>query len=141
MCDPSWICAKIHCTGCVGFLEDTYLCNVAELNHVKALRQIITDNFTSLNYDASQLYGILHHYVNDTENLEKQGLDPKVKKLWIDYIQREEIWLEARNHEINIEDVNVSDSCDVVLNIDTKGYYIVALSKKREEITVWDVKR
>lgn len=135
--DLSWITSKLECLGVCAFIEDTLLCKNNDLSHIDILSQIINKNFTSLTYDAQQIYSHMHQSIENDQCL--GVVDAEIKNNWMSYLDVKTTWLKPKN--MIIDDQNESYSYDITLSLNCPGNFVVMLSKQEEELCVWDVER
>lgn len=135
--DLTWISSKLACLGVCAFIEDTLLCKNNDSSHIDLLCQIINKNFTSLTYDAQQIYSHIHQLMENDENL--GSIDDEIKKNWMSYLNLEATWLKPKN--MIFDDETESYSYDITLSLNCAGNFVVMLSKQEEQLCVWDVEK
>uniref|UniRef100_A0A336LDJ0 CSON003834 protein n=1 Tax=Culicoides sonorensis TaxID=179676 RepID=A0A336LDJ0_CULSO len=139
--DLSWISSKLICLGVCSFIEDAMICNKnKDALHVEILCQIVSKNFTSLNYDGEQFYSHVRQFIESNQDFESLSVLPEVKQKWIAFIRIERLWLKPKNM-LTMNDKVETYSYDIALSLNCKGNYIALLSKAGQEICVWDIER
>lgn len=132
-----WIQHKLNATKYVQtILNDIYLIDESTRNqheHIQVLKTFIETHLQAINYDVSQFQPLLKHCLKDSN--QSNGVFTK----WLDDCNNIVItYLDIMDCPANI------DNCepygfDLITNLG--GYFVAAMSTKREEICVWNIPR
>lgn len=142
--DLGWIQNKISCTGCSGLLYDLSLAAKQQSQqkpHLVLLRELITSNYTALNYDGSMLTIVVSNYVRDCGDEFETRLAPvpAIRSKWLNFVQHlSGTCLMPLN---NVQCGDETTQVDMIFNSSVAGNFILALSKDGNELSVWDVKK
>lgn len=143
--DLGWIQKKITCTGCSGLLYDLFLAKKQTTTkqsepHLVLLRELITSNYTALNYDGSMLTVFVSNYIRDHGDKFETRLPATIRSKWSDFVSQVSSTCLSPLNDVQC-DAEDKPQYDMIFNSTVPGYFIIALSKENHEVSVWDVKR
>lgn len=133
--DLRWIQHKLTATKFMQtILNDIYLLDANTRNqyeHIRVLRTFIERYLQAINYDASQFYPLLKHYLNASEHTSD------VCKQWLNECNAITMtYLEIQKSPVNVNDATPY-GYDLIANLG--GAFVASLNTKREEISVWNI--
>lgn len=153
--DLSWIYDKVCGSNCFQLIEDIYMYKnvVKEKNFIELLVSFLKTHSNTLNYDGRQFYGCIYSYIHERVLRSEISVNTMDKKILETYRTAENppvlSLVPISYYNINNDDSASSDTTNTIFkevnfNLITRlpetDKFIVSISTKKEDISVWNVR-
>lgn len=134
----SWIYDKICGSTCYQILEDINLQDVPKNEFINVLKDFIEVNVSILNYDGRQFYSSLYKYLKEKNELKMENNDSKLAQIYNKATIPPVLSFIPNNSATTMES---SQECifDLIVRLPDTDQFVVTVSTKNEELSVWDV--